>query len=111
MTRYARGADFERETRDVLLALGFWTMRAAGSHGKVDVLAIRPESLLLIQCKIDGKCSPAERKEVIRVAGLNPLGIPLVAYRHKEGRAAATVRFYRLTGTGPYDRTDWSPEQ
>lgn len=109
MTKYSRGADFERETRDVLERIGFWVMRSAGSKGKVDIFALREDALLFVQCKTNGLCPPGERKEILRIASMNPLGVPLVAYKHKEGRAAAVTRFYRLTGPESWQRKDWTP--
>lgn len=104
MTRYAGGAAFEREVRAHLETEGYWCIRAAGSKGKADLLAIKPGQVLIIQCKRDGKCPPAERAEVRRIAGLLPgLGVPLVAAR-------PGVTFRELTGPGPKDWRPWAAD-
>lgn len=40
-TQYARGRKVEYETIDMLKGKGWWTIRAAGSHGPVDIIAAR----------------------------------------------------------------------
>lgn len=39
---YRRSADRERAVKKMLEADGWYAIRAAGSHGKADVIAIRP---------------------------------------------------------------------
>lgn len=108
MTNYDAGRRFEWEVRDQLEADGYWVTRSAGSKTKVDLVAIKPGQVLLVQCKRDGKISPAERSEVVRVAALLPtVGVPIVAQRLTR---PARVGYARLTGTGPKDRTDWCPD-
>lgn len=104
MTNYDRGRAFEYATRDKLIADGYWVMRAAGSKGKVDILAIKDGHTLFVQCKADGKCSPAERVELLRIAALID-GLPLVA--HRDGG----VRFRLLNGPGPMQWVSWSPDE
>jgi hypothetical protein len=36
--------------------------------------------------------------------------LPVVAYSHKEGRAAAVVRYRLLTGDGPGHWAGWTPD-
>lgn len=50
-TNYQRGSEFERQVKKKLEAQGYYVMRSAGSHTVVDVLAIKEDSILLIQCK------------------------------------------------------------
>lgn len=103
MSRYRHGADFERATKAHLEAEGYWVIRAASSKGKADLLAFKIGQVLIVQCKKDGKISPAERAEVIRIAGLVPGagGVPIVAYKTP---GVAAPQFDRLTGPGPKDR-------
>jgi len=75
-SRYARGADFERALRKALESFPCvaFTMRAAGSHGKVDVLALRKSyqhrgrDAALFQCKTGGVITVEERNQLGRIA-------------------------------------------
>lgn len=105
VTRYASGTVFEREVRAHLEAEGYWCIRAAGSKGKADIVAIKPGQVLIVQAKRNGICPPAERAEVRRIAALLPdVAIPLVA-----GRPGVTFR--RLTGPGPKDWQPWTTDE
>jgi Holliday junction resolvase len=110
MNQYQRGARVEREVQKWLEARGFTTMRAAGSKGKIDVMAIRDDEQLFIQVKIsDGLIKPAERRELIRL-GRMAGATPLVAYKEETGEGnRVRVVFQQLTGTGPHDRMTWEP--
>lgn len=52
-THYERGARFERETRDDLVARGYRVIRAAGSKGdtKADLVGFREDRIVVVQCK------------------------------------------------------------
>lgn len=102
--RYRGGADFEREVRAALLADGYDVVRSAGSKTKLDLVAFKAGQVLLVQCKRNGICPPAERVELLRVAALLPgTAVAVVA-----GRPRITYR--RLTGPGPKDWVAWSPD-
>lgn len=52
VTNYQRGAKVEYRARDQLRALGYYVIRAAGSHGLIDLCALKDgEQPLLIQVK------------------------------------------------------------
>lgn len=87
MSKYSRGADFERAVVKHLEKEGYLAFRCAGSKGnsKVDVIAIPPISIpfsalwqaqvdenhlrgLLIQCKISGAISKFEQKQLSEAA-------------------------------------------
>lgn len=57
---YAKGRNFEYETRDHLRLMGYEVIRSAGSKTKVDLVAIKPGQILLVQCKLPG--SPVSRE-------------------------------------------------
>lgn len=67
---YVRGAAFERQVKAYLEAQGWFAIRAAGSHGLVDVLAIRPDNVVhFIQCKTGkAKMSKAEWAKLASIA-------------------------------------------
>lgn len=60
-TNYARGAALERRAKADLMTRGAFVVRAAGSHGAVDLcvhwLRARP---WFVQCKRDGKLTAGE---------------------------------------------------
>ena len=49
--RYRRGAEAERLCGKILERAGYWVIRAAGSRGVVDLVALRPGRVLGIQVK------------------------------------------------------------
>lgn len=69
-TNYSRGARFERKVAESLRADGFWVLRAAGSHGKADLIALKPGQVVLVQCKLSGPggVRPAEWNELWEMA-------------------------------------------
>ena len=115
MTAYAFGRQLEWDVREWFRSRDMWTMRAAQSKGTVDVIALGPGAVYLVQCKAsktgDNRLSqligPSGRRDLLGVATLHGQAVPLVAYWHKDGRAARQVRFYCLTGTGPKDFYEW----
>ncbi|MFC8797333.1 hypothetical protein ACFT2C_06345 [Promicromonospora sp. NPDC057138] len=68
MTRYDAGRRFEWRVRDELVDDGYAVIRSAGSKTKVDLVAIEPGQWLLVQCKRDGRISPAERTKLLSLA-------------------------------------------
>jgi len=110
MTRYSEGVEFERKTRALLRdEHGYEIIRSAGSKTKVDLVAIGPVTgVYLIQCKLNGLCPPAERAALLSLS-LRAMATPIVAYKAKEGRLRP-VRFRELTGPGPKDFIEWTPE-
>lgn len=93
MSHYAAGTRFEHKVRDHLIANGYEIMRAAGSKGstKIDLIAIKPGELLLIQCKRTGLIGPAEWNRVFEVAGWVG-AVPLVAANGPRGRGVVFER-------------------
>jgi Holliday junction resolvase len=94
MSHYARGATFERSVAAKLAADGYWVARAAGSHGKADIVGLKRGQVLLVQCKLSGPggVSPAEWNELYAIA--EQVGaIALVAHKPARGR----IEFLRMT--------------
>lgn len=106
MSHYRAGRDFEHAVRTALIADGYDVIRSAGSKTKVDLAAFKPGQAVFVQCKRDGKISPAERTELLRVA--SHIGaVPVVAWK-QTGRAA--IHYWQLTGPGPQERTEWATD-
>lgn len=67
--QYQRGSAFERRVKKQLEGLGWFAVKSAGSKGKVDVMAVRSGCKpLMIQCKLTGKITKAEAKELDELA-------------------------------------------
>ena len=85
LTNRQRGDYFERTTRDALEHYGWYVVRAGGSLGVADLVALRAgDKPLLVSCKLNGRIDPAEREQLhttARRAGARPL----VASRPKGG--------------------------
>lgn len=98
VTQYQRGADFERKTRDTLLNVhrAVLVVRSAGSRGAVDLVAFfEPEraawgrgdgtpQVWLVQCKRDGKLSPADHDRLVQL-GYDTCATPYLARRSNIG--------------------------
>lgn len=80
-----RGDYFERQTRDALAAHRWLVIRAGGSRGVADLVALRfPNSPLLVQCKVDGRIAPAERQALLEAA-THGGAVPVLAERTRAG--------------------------
>lgn len=91
-----RGDYLERQTKAALEAHGWFVVRAAGSLGAADLVALKGEFRpLLIACKTNGTVPPHERVALRKVAELAD-ATPLCASRPKRG----TIEL-RLVLTGP----------
>ena len=116
MSHYRAGRDKEYKVRDHLVDNGYEVIRAAGSKGKVDLVAFKawlpagPSShhMLFVQVKrTGGTIPPADRAELIRLARI-ARAVPLVAYQPLPRRP---LQYRLLTGPGPKDWTEWSPDE
>lgn len=58
---YIAGRAFEYRVIRDLQERGFWCIRAAGSKGAVDILALAKGQILLVQAKTSGKFPRSER--------------------------------------------------
>jgi Holliday junction resolvase len=94
--RYASGTRFEHKTRDDLISNGYEVIRAAGSKGstKVDLVAVKPGSLIFIQCKATGTLPPAEWNRLVEVSGWVG-AVPVLAANRPRGRG---IIYTRLLG-------------
>ena len=86
MDRYGKGARFERRVRDHFRKNRYYSERTAGSHGPVDVIAIKEMgnmSLVLgVQCATDGVFPPEKRQRVLDWKK-QTAGFPLLAWLEK----------------------------
>ena len=116
MTHYDNGRQFEYKVRNALIADGYEVIRAAGSKGKVDLVAFkqwptmdtwRRWHMLFVQCKRrDGNIGVDDRAELLRLARIANAH-PLVAHRPIPRRP---IQYRRLIGPGPKDWVAWTPD-
>lgn len=109
-SRYRAGYDLERATRLYLEANGYLVIRASGSKGCADLVALKPgPAVLLVQCKTSGRLGPAERAELYGCAELT--GATALAVRWaKDGHQARYPQFARLTSREASGLTPWTPD-
>lgn len=77
-TKYRVGREFEYRVRDYLANKGYFVMRSPRSRTPVDLVAIRPGEVLMIQCKRSGSLSPTDWNNLYDLA-CSVGAIPLVA--------------------------------
>ena len=68
MTHYTTGRRIEYRVVEILRSLGYLVIRSAGSHGLVDVVGLRKDGVVLVQCKRGGKMGLRDRLEFWREA-------------------------------------------
>jgi len=109
LTNYARGANFERQVKRDLEGRGYLVIRAAGSHGIMDLVAFKARwtdegAIWFIQAKLNGKLSPAERKELFESA-LSRNAWAVIVSRPKRGK----ILYERLFIYGKTQRVEVTP--
>lgn len=94
---YVKGVTFEREVQQLFIEAGFYAVRSAGSHGKVDVVAVGRAHTYFIQCKTNGEIASVEWNTLLTVA--NEVGaIAVVASKVERGG----IKLEALTGLRSY---------
>lgn len=88
-TNYRLGAELERTVQHRLVAKGWTVVRAAGSHGPFDLVAMREaRGPLFIQCKTDRRTLDAESWRALFILALDLGGTPIIADRSGPRREA-----------------------
>lgn len=113
----ARGSAAENAVRDELGELGYDVVRSAASKGAADLWALHDNRILFVQVKLGKRSegfvmpSPAERRELLRMARRAYGGVAVAATRVPGDRwNPAVTSWRRLTGEGPRDWETWSPK-
>lgn len=70
MNRYRKGRRLEYAARDALQAEGYVVIRAAGSKGPVDLVAIGHRTIRLVQVKAHGAVRPADIRKLRKLLPL-----------------------------------------
>jgi Holliday junction resolvase len=88
-TNYRLGAELERSVAQRLRTKGWLVVRAAGSHGPFDLVALREaRSPLLIQCKTDRRTLDAVTWHALFTLALSLDATPIIADRNGPRREA-----------------------
>lgn len=101
------GTEAERRVRNDLVAAGYYFMRAAGSKGVADLVAVGEEQVLFVQVKrtenghgVGSVIGPAARRALVLLADRLPIiGLPVVAIV----RPRKPIEYHTLTGFGAAD--------
>jgi Holliday junction resolvase len=102
MTQYSRGADFERKVKADLQSNGWFVVRAAGSHGPVDLTAQAPGPIVAwVQCKRDGKMSLVDRR-ALQLLAVAFDACPILAFKDDDG----SLKYSEIYGDS---YKDWHP--
>lgn len=80
MSSYRKGRRFEYDVMKTLRALGWLTIRSAGSHG-IDIVAIKDGMVILIECK--SEATEADRRRLDALG--EKLGLPVLLVTKAEG--------------------------
>jgi len=94
MTAYRRGVYREQLTADRLTADGYLVMRAPGSRGQPDLVAIKPGQVLAIQVKAGTARLDDGWWNQLHAVAVRAGAIPIVADWPKRG----VLRLRRITG-------------
>ena len=86
MSNYDRGSNFERRVKGYLEVKGWYVMRSAGSHGLVDLIALRQGEVWLIQNKIGGMDSKHNKEQLLELAKDNGFRAFLVSRGDKHNQ-------------------------
>lgn len=105
MSGATRGIYLERRVAEICAAHHYFTIRAAGSHGPADVVAIAPgPQVAFIQCKTDGNIRGDDWNTLWRLA-TDLGGVAVLAqwqtHTHRH------ITFLRITGEHPARSHKW----
>jgi Holliday junction resolvase len=95
---YRAGLIFEYEVRNWLRARGWMIFRSAGSKSAVDLIGIRANQTILVQCKYGTKPALQERINMCKLEETTGASIQvLLAYRQKHSKE---IEWYAMKKDG-----------
>ena len=98
MTNYGKGARFENDVKRDLERRGFVVIRAAGSHGEADLVALAAgKDTLFVQCKYDGRLDPEPWNQHFDES-LKAGAVAILAWRGWRGNMRAGIVYKVLVG-------------
>ena len=110
MTQYAKGYAFEQKVAGHLAQEGYFVIRAGGSHGVADLVALKWGETLLVQCKTNGVISIGDWNALYGVA--QRVGaVALVAFRPSRGLIAYRQLGARRVARQAAEYTVWTADE
>ena len=101
-SKYRIGLIFEYEVRDWLEERGWMVVRSAGSKTPIDLVAVRNNQTLLVQCKKGTKPPKKEREGLAILESRTGTNIQVVlAYKRKYAR---NIEWYTMRAGGDVSR-------
>jgi Holliday junction resolvase len=102
---YVKGTKFENEVKDILIADDWEAVRAAGSHGIVEIMAVKYGVIWFIQCRLRGNITEDERLDLIARATKHK-AVPILAHKVRlsksvSGKKRTSVVFEEIKPTKP----------
>jgi len=95
---YRTGLIFEYEVRNWLRSKGWMMFRSAGSKTAVDLIGVRDNQTILVQCKYGTKPGKEERINMCKLEEITGTNIQvLLAYR---GRRKQNIEWYAMRKNG-----------
>jgi Holliday junction resolvase len=96
---YIRGRKLEYDVMKIFEKANYYVFRNAGSHGVADVIAIKDDEVVLIQCKSGKKPTKQERKQMFDFHIKTSPNIEILL-AHKEPRKK--IKFYQFDITAKF---------
>lgn len=90
MSNQAKGRRNEWRSRDMLESLGYDVVRAAGSRGRWDLVAISPTEVVLVQVKTERWPSRTEIEDMLKFPC--PPACRKVIHRWRAGRSQPDIK-------------------
>ena len=90
---YRLGRQVEYRARDILRNMGYFVLRSPASKSPIDLVAIKPGVVLMIQCKRSGSLQPKPWNELLALAE-SCGAVPILAERS----IPRHLRFWKLLG-------------
>jgi len=86
---YAKGRRFEWKVRDYLRKKGFTVIRAAASK-PIDLVALRPGEVLLVECKYNSPLTKARKRELLELAKATGAKVVIASKKKNERKIHLT---------------------
>lgn len=84
MNNKRKGTRAEHKCRDYLVNRGYYVFRSAGSFGCIDLVAINPLEVKLIQVKANKYITKEERETMSRLKCISPSCVSMEVWRYKD---------------------------
>jgi len=96
--QYRSGLIFEYEVRNWLRSKGWMVFRSAGSKTAIDLIGVRDNQTILVQCKYGTKIGREERLNMCKLEEITGSSIQiLLAYRPKRSKE---IEWYTMKKNG-----------